>query len=272
MIKDNQVFFNRLHILLDGIVIAASYALAWVIKFLSPLADTTPGETALSAQTYFSALYLIVPFYLVLYSINNLYTSKRATRVRTEVAGILKANTVGIAGIMVFFFLALTRPGLTQITNFSRSFLAMFYVFNIAASILYRYALRKFLYYIRRKGNNLKHMILVGYSRAGEAYLDRITANPQWGYVVHGVLDDHVPVGTVYKGVKVLSTLESLQQFLAENELDEIAITLSLQDYDNLENIVDQCEKSGVHTKFIPDYNSLFPSRPYTIQTGLVYP
>ncbi len=27
---------------------------------------------------------------------------------------------------------------------------------------------------------------------------------------------------------------------------------------------MDMCEKSGVHTKFIPDYNSLFPSRPYT--------
>ena len=37
-----------------------------------------------------------------------------------------------------------------------------------------------------------------------------------------------------------------------------------MKDYDNLEHIVDLCEKSGVHTKFIPDYNSLFPSRPYT--------
>jgi Undecaprenyl-phosphate glucose phosphotransferase len=31
-----------------------------------------------------------------------------------------------------------------------------------------------------------------------------------------------------------------------------------------LEEIVNICEKSGVHTKFIPDYNSLIPSSPYT--------
>ena len=49
-----------------------------------------------------------------------------------------------------------------------------------------------------------------------------------------------------------------------ENKLDEIAITLALKDYDHLEYIVDLCEKSGVHTKFIPDYNSLVPSHPYT--------
>ena len=46
--------------------------------------------------------------------------------------------------------------------------------------------------------------------------------------------------------------------------MDEIAIALSLKDYDYLEHIVGICEKSGVHTKFIPDYNSLIPSRPYT--------
>ena len=37
-----------------------------------------------------------------------------------------------------------------------------------------------------------------------------------------------------------------------------------LSDYDYLEGVVDICEKSGVHTKFIPDYSSLIPSRPYT--------
>ena len=31
-----------------------------------------------------------------------------------------------------------------------------------------------------------------------------------------------------------------------------------------LEEIVGMCEKSGVHTKFIPDYNSVIPSKPYT--------
>ena len=110
----------------------------------------------------------------------------------------------------------------------------------------------------------MKHMILVGYSRAGEEYIDRIMANPQWGYVVCGILDDKVPRGTTYKGVKVLGEIDNLLIILPENRMDEIAITLSLADYDRLEQIVDWCEKSGVHTKFIPDYNSLIPSRPYT--------
>ncbi|MBP3736852.1 MAG: undecaprenyl-phosphate glucose phosphotransferase [Lachnospiraceae bacterium] len=262
MIKDNQVLFNRLHIVLDGVAIVISFALAWLIKFASPLATTVPGVTALSAQTYFQPLLIIVPLFLILYSLNNLYTSKRVMRIRTELAGVIRANTIGVAlWIIALFMLYNTWP---WTRDYSRTLIFIFYAINILLTSLYRYMIRKFLYYIRRRGNNLKHILLVGYSRAAEAYMDRLYANAQWGYVVHGILDDHVPRGTEYKGTKVLGPIDNLEIILPENKMDEITITLSLNDYDKLERIVDMCEKSGVHTKFIPDYNSLFPSNPYT--------
>lgn len=251
-----------MHIVLDGLVVAVSFLLAWSIKFLTPLAESTPGVTALSAETYFRTLYFIVPGYLILYGIYNLYSSKRSSRIRVEVAGIFKANTVGIGLVMISFFMLSTS--VDGVVDFSRTLILLFYVLNMILTFLYRMLVRKFLYFIRRKGNNLKHVILVGYSRAAEAYLDRIASNPQWGYVVHGILDDHVPRGTLYRGVKVLGSLGNLEYILPENKMDEIAITLSLEDYDSLEHIVDLCERAGVHTKFIPDYGSLFPSRPYT--------
>ena len=43
-----------------------------------------------------------------------------------------------------------------------------------------------------------------------------------------------------------------------------MAITLALEDYDFLEKVVKECEKQGVHTQFIPDYNKFIPSRAYT--------
>ena len=47
-------------------------------------------------------------------------------------------------------------------------------------------------------------------------------------------------------------------------DLDEIAITISINEYERLEEIVTICEKSGVHTKFVPDYYNFIPTRPYT--------
>jgi len=43
MIKDNQKYFNRLHLLMDAVVVAVSYLLAWYIKFCTIFADTEPG-------------------------------------------------------------------------------------------------------------------------------------------------------------------------------------------------------------------------------------
>ncbi|MBO5208811.1 MAG: undecaprenyl-phosphate glucose phosphotransferase [Lachnospiraceae bacterium] len=257
MIKDNQKYFNRIHLLVDAIVVAISYMLAWYLKFASPFSNIDPSIGVLSRQTYFQALYIIVPGYVLLYYYFSLYTPKRATIHKYEIFNIIQANTIGMLLLMVVLYV------IEQI-NFSRSMIAMFYGINIVLTTISRSLIRMLLQFFRKKGYNLKYILLVGYSRAAEEYINRINSNPQWGYVVRGILDDSVPSGTIYKGVKVVGSIENLLYILPENKLDEIAITLSLKDYDRLEYIVDLCEKSGVHTKFIPDYNSLFPSKPYT--------
>ena len=256
MIKDNQKYFNRLQVLLDGVIVAISYILAWFLKFWV-FKDNNPAVGALSMEQYFNMLYFIVPGYLILYYMFHLYTSKRDTKTRYEVSSIIMANGVGIGCFMIVQYL------LKQM-HFSREMLLIFVIANVILMVISRNVIHHILRAFRKKGYNLKHMILVGYSRAAEEYIDRITANPQWGYVVCGILDDKVPRGTVYKGVKVLGEIDNLLIILPENRMDEIAITLSLADYDRLEQLVDWCEKSGVHTKFIPDYNSLIPSKPYT--------
>ena len=257
MIKDNQKYFNGLHIFLDALAVAGAYILAWYLKFEGPF--VTEGAGALPMSFYLSALYFLVPGYLILYYWFKLYTPKRSQTLEKEILDIIKVNTIGVA----FFLMAITAFKLGD-GNFSRILIGLFYVINVVITLLFRIVLRTTLRYFRKKGYNLKHILLVGYSRAAEEYINRINANPQWGYVVRGILDNHVPTGTQYKGVKVIGTIENLEIVLPLSHLDEIAVTLALSDYDILEQIVSLCEKSGVHTKFIPDYNSLIPNKPYT--------
>lgn len=254
MIKDNQKYFNRLHILIDAAVIAASYWFAWFLKFETGIFESV---RTLSFQYYMTALLLIVPMYLILYSAFNLYTPKRVQGRRLELANIVKANTLGL-------FILIGILYLLKIIDFSRSMLVIFFFVNIAAEETVRMMIRIVLRDMRRKGLNQKHIVLVGYSRAAEEYIDRILANPQWGYTVRGILDDSVEAGTDYRGIKVLGRIDNLMIILPQNRLDEIAITLGLNDYSRLEEIVALCEKSGVHTKFIPDYNNIIPTKPYT--------
>ncbi len=250
MIKDNQKVFNRLMVIADAAITAVYF------KFY--ILNNGPGVGVLPVGDYFMLLFFIVPIYMFLYHSCSVYAPKRTVRRRFEVYGIVKANTIGIVALIIVLYMIIRE------INFSRSVMVYFYVVNVTATSFFRLNLRKGLCSIRRRGYNLKHILLVGYSRAAEEYIDRLNDNPQWGYVVCGILDDHIPGGTLYKGVKVLGRLGNLEVILPENKLDEIAITLPLKDYDYLESVVSICEKSGVHTKFIPDYNSLIPSRPYT--------
>ena len=58
--------------------------------------------------------------------------------------------------------------------------------------------------------------------------------------------------------------LSDLAAYLEKTSLDEVAITLNLNEYHKLEQIVAICEKSGVHTKFVPDYYNFISTNPYT--------
>ncbi len=256
MIKDNQKYFNRMHVLIDAVVIAVSYWLAWVLKFRSGLFDNEGGM--LPFEWYMFGLIFIIPGYLILYYAFNLYTSKRVQGRRLEFANIAKANTIGMLLMISAIYVIIKE------IDFSRWVIFIFYAVNIVLETFVRNGIRYLLRDMRRRGFNQKHILLVGYSRAAEEYIDRIIQNPQWGYTVRGILDDSVTAGTMYKGVKVLGRIDNLMVILPENKLDEIAITLGLSEYFRLEEIVALCEKSGVHTKFIPDYNNIIPTKPYT--------
>ncbi len=255
MIKDNQKNFSRLHMLIDIFVITISYVCAWVIRFIGPFADT--AVRAKSFQEYMLLLAFILPGYLILYQAFSLYEPLRMQGRRLVLSSVIKANTLGLLLIIFALYMAGEE-------HYSRLTFYIFYFVNICLEWGVRMMIFCLLRDMRKRGLNQKQMILVGYSRAAEEYIDRVRQNPQWGYVIRGILDDNVPSGTVYNGVKVIGRIANLMVILPANRLDEIAITLGLSEYYRLEEIVALCEKSGVHTKFIPDYNKIIPTKPYT--------
>lgn len=255
MIKDNQKYFNQLHVVIDALVVAATYSVAWFLKFEGLFSDGS--VLAHEPAFYFKALYFMVPGYVLVYYMNRMYTPKRTNRLETELVNVLRANAIGAVACLVII-------ATFKVEDFSRGLLGIFWILNTICSFAVRCFIRNTLRKFRRKGYNLKHILVVGYSRAAEEYIDRLNENPQWGYAARGILDNHIPIGTSYKGVKVIGVIDDLGGILDASELDEISVTLPLSDYDMLANIVDRCEKSGVHTKFIPDYSSLIPNRPYT--------
>lgn len=259
MIKNHQKTLNRIHVLIDLVMVVAAYALAYGFRFLwlgwIPFFYENPG-TYLEFSVYMSYLWAILPGYLIILLTNGVYRPQRSSTRFLEIMRIVKINSMGMIYVMALLFLV-------KEINISRWFLVLFFVINVFLELSYRFVLRRTLRKIRKDGYNIKHVILVGYSRTAEGLIDRMKENPHWGYHVIGILDDSMESGTKYKGIPVIGPLSSLEQQLEDYDLDEINITMKMEDYTRLAEMVAICEKSGVHTKFLPDYQNIIPTIPY---------
>lgn len=223
---------------MDAGIIGATYFFSWYLRFKSGLFVQDAG--VLPAKTYFSALFLIIPGYLLLYSIFQLYMPRRVKSYRKELMDIIRANGIGF----MIFILALY---FIKQEHFSRQMLCIFFFINISLEFASRYLIRTILWKMRKQGLNQKHILMIGESQMAEQYMDRLRENPKWGYQVFAHLKDE----------------EKLERILEGNELDEVVIALRAEDYGKLERIVDVCEKAGVHTKMIPDFGNVISTRPY---------
>ena len=223
---------------MDAGIIGAAYFFSWYLRFKSGVFVQDAG--VLPAKTYFSALFLIIPGYLLLYSIFQRYMPRRVKSYRKELMDIIRANGIGfMIFILVLYFI--------KQEHFSRQMLCIFFFINISLEFASRYLIRTILWKMRKQGLNQKHILMIGESQMAEQYMDRLRENPKWGYQVFAHLKDE----------------EKLERILEGNELDEVVIALRAEDYGKLERIVDVCEKAGVHTKMIPDFGNVISTRPY---------
>lgn len=265
LIKGNQKLLNVVRFIIDVMILVVSFVVAYILRFDEEFSFLIrygiikqPRGLYGKLEQYLPLLLLLIPCYVFSYYIFHLYDPKRVTSRKSQMYNIFKANIVGILYCTAALYFV--RSG----ANYARLFVTIFVATNFFLELTFRMLITTILRKFRKKGHNLKHILLVGYGRTAEGYIDRIFAHPEWGYVVHGILDDRKRNGKSYRDIHVIGDIDDLESVIANNSYDEIAITLGIDQYGRLEDIVAITEKSGVHTKFIPDYNNIIPTKPYT--------
>lgn len=254
VIKENQKLLNRTHVLIDAMIIVCSFLIAFYLRFFTSLLPE--GVINLSLWDSLIAVLVVVPVYLSIYQLSELYSVRRTRTVFDEFRKIVSANTIGILILVLFLFVF-------KLIDFSRYVLIMFYFINIGLASLVRLSLRIALRRFRKSGYNLKHCLLIGASDTGAEFLKRVYQHPEWGYNVVGVLDDYMKEGTTFAGKQVIGKIKDMEEILAKKNLDIVIIAITSKDYEKLGKIMNSCEKDGVKTNIIPYYYKYVPARPY---------
>ena len=131
----------------------------------------------------------MVPGYLILYADLPAVHSRSGYRDRRlEAWHIIQANAIGLMAAIVILVLYVHAAG-EFLQDHDCSFSSCVNVVPGSADAQRDPAVPAQT--SARMDYNQKHMLLVGYSRAAEQYIDRIKANPEWGYNIRGILDDH---------------------------------------------------------------------------------
>ena len=138
MIKDNQKLLNRLHVVIDAVVIVFSYIASWYLRFKSGIFELDPWF--LSLQEYAKVLIVIVPGYLVLYYGFQLYTPKRVQGRRLEAWHIIQANVIGLMAFILLLYVW-KQP------DFSRGMIFVFFLVNVFLEVVVRNIIREVLWY-----------------------------------------------------------------------------------------------------------------------------
>ena len=144
MIKDNQKKLNRIHVFLDILILFASFALAYFIRFKSPIIQITPfnlsGVGYYSFDKYLSLLLFIVPAYLVICYVTNLYTPKRSMSHKRQIVMIIYANFLTLLWSSLILFLLKGKFG-----NAAGSVILPSFLINTVLEIMFRLCLLRYL-------------------------------------------------------------------------------------------------------------------------------
>jgi len=205
-------------------------------------------QTLLDRDYMFILLLLLNIVWFVNANLSGFYLDFFTRSFSFQFFNILKTTLFQMGLTVLFIFL-------TKEDLFTRNFILLYGLF-LTLSISLRTAIFKnVLISLRRKGKNIRNLLVIGAEEVGKNFKETITRNPDFGYHFSGFLDN------TSKDDEVIGVLDQLDEKIKEKEIDEVIITLSSQPPDLLDEIIRICNINAVRIHIIPDYFRFLSSR-----------
>ncbi len=209
-------------ILLDALMIAAGFILAYVIRFRMNIPFFfVGGEESPSLHFYIMLGVFLIPFWILIYAVAGLYSRQNILGGTREYSLIFNSTTIGMIIVIAVNFLV---PQFIL----ARGWLLLTWVFVFFFAASGRFGLRRFVYALRRKGYFLTRTLIVGANEESRLLAEQFQNTRASGMQVVGFVADDVPVGAqLIKDACVLGTLEQLEAISREKSIEEVIVTSS---------------------------------------------
>ncbi|MFZ5890684.1 MAG: undecaprenyl-phosphate glucose phosphotransferase [Myxococcota bacterium] len=244
MLKRYHTFVCGLFRVADAGIIVLAWLVSYWLRFHVPLFAVTKGLPSFSS--YVSITPLVAVLWLAVFAASDVYESARMLGVGRELQRVLNAH-----GLALLIFVALTYA--FEEYKYSRLVMAYFGIVSAAALVAFRLGVRGALRAIRRRGFNLRHVLLVGEGPPVEALIQRFEEFPELGLRVQGVVTQEGAERNSVDGIAVLGNYGQIRQVLASTRVDDVLIALPSSQNHEVGRLLDLLKDETVDVRLVPD-------------------
>jgi Undecaprenyl-phosphate glucose phosphotransferase len=247
MVKEHHRLFRNLLLLTDICVIVASWGAAYLIRFATDLVPV-PADPDHDRRMYLLPVAVIPIVWPVIFRLLDLYRPRRLGSYSREARELLQASTLAVLVLIALAYLVFK-------TEISRIALVLFWVISTGALVATRIVFREALRFVRRRGFNLRTVLVVGTGSLSEALVHRIQTHLELGLRLVGVLAREKPqTGGDVRGIPVVGAYVDIRAVLRERRPDQVVIALPFEDQASLPGLLAAVEHEMVDVKVVPDF------------------
>jgi FlaA1/EpsC-like NDP-sugar epimerase len=225
--------------LIDGVLIALAYALAYLIRFDFNLPEM---HLQMMEKTILIAVLLNIVF------INFLRINQSRWRYSSiqDLLNIFAVLTIGWITFIIYLYF-------TNSIGLPRSVLTVYWLLTLLFLGGIRFLPRMALKIRGSFTSGLKRVLVIGAGDAGEMIIRQTIKDPKLGYIPVAILDDNTrKLKTKIHGIPVVGTLQDVNQIVNKYRIDEIIIATPSAKASEMRNIVLACESTGIEFKTVP--------------------
>ncbi len=246
MIKDNQRVLNRVNILVDACAAFGTLLLAHWIRF-----DLMPGaHVSVPYSAWLKLAGASTLLHLMMNSFMGLYRLERRSSYRSSARKILASETLCLLVLISGLFVL-------NLNDISRWTIVIHFALQLGFMLGKLAGKRAILRHFRRKGYNLKHIVLIGAGETARSYYAAIAVRPWYGYHVTGYFAPE----PCWDELDYLGTYDALPAALSKRNPDEAIIALPPEEYTRMAQAIRACEQSGTRLHIVPCYDKYVSSQ-----------
>lgn len=253
MLKKHAQLFRYTLLISDLLIITISWILAYYLRFYTNIIP--PDKGIPQFKEFLNLLFILLPINILVFRATGLYSPMR---INSRFQELLKVFNGSVLSLLIFISLVY----LFEEYKYSRVVFSYYLIISAGLISLTRTTIRSVLVFLRKKGFNLRYVLVIGAGKVAEEFYHKINDHPEFGLKIIGFLSNYRNSELHNsKYLSILGNYKDAHSILRRYTIDQVVIALQNEELRLINPILGDLREEMVELRLIPDFNPYFTLR-----------